>query len=110
MLCSSGLGSSSRHLLRLGRVIFQDAVKTISKAEESDGGLDLMSSVIEQLQVSTCWGHQHSSLLLATLHLAGLGIPVDLEQVGTRTAEHSTAIIKEPFKLTRNQNLTYLHS
>ncbi|KTF87506.1 hypothetical protein cypCar_00030566 [Cyprinus carpio] len=75
-----GLGHSRRHLVRLGRVIFQDAVKTISKAEESDGGLDLMSSVIEQLQVSSCWGHQHSSLLLATLLLAGLGVPVDLEQ------------------------------
>ncbi|XP_026054960.1 protein sel-1 homolog 3 [Carassius auratus] len=75
-----GLGNSSRHLLSLGRVIFQDAVKTIAKAEASDGGLEVMSSVIEQLQVSSCWGHQHSSLLLATLFLAGLGVPVDLEQ------------------------------
>ncbi|KAK7131852.1 hypothetical protein R3I93_018421 [Phoxinus phoxinus] len=71
----TGLESSGGHLLHLSRVIFQDVVKTISKAEESDGGLDL----IEQLQVSLCWGHQHSSLLLATLHLAGLGVPVDLE-------------------------------
>ncbi|XP_043080791.1 protein sel-1 homolog 3-like isoform X2 [Puntigrus tetrazona] len=73
-----GLGNSSTQLL--GRVIFQDAVKTISKAEESDGSLDVMSSVIEQLRVSSCWGHQHSSLLLATLLLAGLGVPMDLEQ------------------------------
>ncbi|KAL0158878.1 hypothetical protein M9458_046954, partial [Cirrhinus mrigala] len=73
-------GNISRHLLHLGRMIFQDAVKTISEAEESGSSLDLMSTVIEQLEVSFCWGHQHSSLLLATLHLAGLGIPVDLEQ------------------------------
>ncbi|XDV45463.1 hypothetical protein PO909_013560, partial [Leuciscus waleckii] len=72
----TGLESSGGHLQHLSRVIFQNVVKTISKAEESDGGLDL----IEQLQVSLCWGHQHSSLLLATLHLAGLGVPVDLEQ------------------------------
>ncbi|XP_016112518.1 protein sel-1 homolog 3-like [Sinocyclocheilus grahami] len=77
----TGLGNSSRHLLRLSRVIYQDAVKTIAKAEESAGGLDLLSTIIQQLQVSSCWGHQHSSLLLATLHLAGLGVPVDLEQV-----------------------------
>ncbi|KAK2885928.1 hypothetical protein Q8A67_016765 [Cirrhinus molitorella] len=76
----TGLGNSSRHLLHLGQMIFQDVIKTISKAEKSDGSLDPMSTVIEQLQVSFCWGHQHSSLLLATLHLAGLGIPVDLEQ------------------------------
>ncbi|XP_016317523.1 protein sel-1 homolog 3-like [Sinocyclocheilus anshuiensis] len=76
----TGLGNSSRHLLRLGRVIYQDAVKTIAKAEESAGSLDLLSTIIQQLQVSSCWGHQHSSLLLATLHLAGLGVPVDLEQ------------------------------
>ncbi|KAG1936110.1 protein sel-1 [Pimephales promelas] len=72
----TGLESSGGHLLHLSRVIFQDVVKTISKAEESDGVLDL----IEQLRVSLCWGHQRSSLLLATLHLAGLGVPVDLEQ------------------------------
>ncbi|XP_050953297.1 protein sel-1 homolog 3 isoform X2 [Labeo rohita] len=76
----TGLGNISRHLLHLGRMIFQDVVKTISKAEETDGSLDLMSTVIKQLEVSFCWGHQHSSLLLATLYLAGLGIPVDLEQ------------------------------
>ncbi|KTF87660.1 hypothetical protein cypCar_00037654 [Cyprinus carpio] len=77
---SRGLGNSNRHLLRVSRVVYQDAVKTIAKAEESDSGLDLLSTVIQQLQVSSCWGHQHSSLLLATLHLSGLGVPVDLEQ------------------------------
>ncbi|XP_067227793.1 protein sel-1 homolog 3-like isoform X1 [Chanodichthys erythropterus] len=76
----TGLESNGGHLLHLSQVIFQDAVKTIRKAEESDGGLNLMSTIIEQLQVSSCWGHQHSSLLLTTLHLAGLGISVDLEQ------------------------------
>ncbi|XP_067302907.1 protein sel-1 homolog 3-like isoform X2 [Pseudorasbora parva] len=76
----TGLESSGRHLLHLSRVIFQDVVKTISKAEESDGSLDLISTLIEKLQVSYCWGHHRSSLLLATLHLAGLGVPVDLEQ------------------------------
>uniref|UniRef100_A0A8C2PTH0 Uncharacterized protein n=1 Tax=Cyprinus carpio TaxID=7962 RepID=A0A8C2PTH0_CYPCA len=76
----TGLGNSNRHLLRVSRVVYQDAVKTIAKAEESDSGLDLLSTVIQQLQVSSCWGHQHSSLLLATLHLSGLGVPVDLEQ------------------------------
>uniref|UniRef100_A0A8C1ICK4 Uncharacterized protein n=1 Tax=Cyprinus carpio TaxID=7962 RepID=A0A8C1ICK4_CYPCA len=69
-----------RFNLTLSRVVYQDAVKTIAKAEESDSGLDLLSTVIQQLQVSSCWGHQHSSLLLATLHLSGLGVPVDLEQ------------------------------
>ncbi|XP_051961379.1 protein sel-1 homolog 3 isoform X1 [Xyrauchen texanus] len=76
----TGLQGSSTFLRHLSHMIFHDVVKKISKAEESDQGQKLMSSVLELLQVSSCWGHHHSSLLLATLHLAGLGIPVDLEQ------------------------------
>ncbi|XP_056305432.1 protein sel-1 homolog 3-like [Danio aesculapii] len=74
----TGLDSSGKTLQNLSRMIFQDAVKIISKAGQSDVGLK--STAIVHLQVSSCWGHQPSSLLLATLHLSGLGLPVDLEQ------------------------------
>ncbi|KAA0706751.1 Protein sel-1 -like protein 3 [Triplophysa tibetana] len=72
----AGQPNSNKHLKALSWVIFQDMLKIISKAEDQE----LMSGVIELLEMSSCWGHHHSSLLLATIHLAGLGIPVDLEQ------------------------------
>ncbi|XP_073795739.1 protein sel-1 homolog 3 isoform X1 [Danio rerio] len=74
----TGLDSSGKPLQNLSQMIFHDAVKTISKAGQSDVGLK--STAIVHLQVSSCWGHQPSSLLLATLHLSGLGVPVELEQ------------------------------
>ncbi|KAI7799767.1 putative protein sel-1-like protein 3-like [Triplophysa rosa] len=72
----TGPPNSNKHLKALSWVIFQDMLKTISKAEDQE----LMSGVIELLEMSSCWGNHHSSLLLATIHLAGLGIPVDLAQ------------------------------
>lgn len=72
----TGPPNSIGQLQTLSLVIFQDMLKTISKAEDQE----LMSRFIELLETSSCWGHHHSSLLLATIHLAGLGIPVDLEQ------------------------------
>nr|XP_055045216.1 protein sel-1 homolog 3 isoform X1 [Misgurnus anguillicaudatus] len=77
---SRGQDNSSENLLGLSWLIFQDMLTAISESEESDHDQEFMSTVIELLEMSLCLGHHTSSLLLATLHLSGLGIPVDLEQ------------------------------
>lgn len=42
---------------------------------------DIDSSILEQLELCLCWGHHKAALMLATLHLSGLGVPVDQEKV-----------------------------
>lgn len=51
------------------------------------------SSLIALLQMSSCYGYHHASLLLSTIHLAGLGAPVDQQQVAT---SHLTSSLVMP--------------
>ena len=66
--------------LRLGSQFFEDAVSRIAKGEPVAGPEPTLSP-IALLKVSSCLGHHQASLLLATVHLAGFGVPVDLQQV-----------------------------
>lgn len=51
----------------------------------ADAGLgDIDNSLIELLQLCSCWGHHRASLMLATLHLSGLGVPADQEKVAAQ--------------------------
>ncbi|KAL2089522.1 hypothetical protein ACEWY4_014210 [Coilia grayii] len=65
--------------LRLGRRLFEDAVGRMAKGEPV-AGADPALSPLALLNVSSCLGHQQAALLLATVHLAGFGVPVDLQQ------------------------------
>ncbi|XP_031431035.1 protein sel-1 homolog 3 [Clupea harengus] len=65
--------------LRLGSQFFEDAVSRIAKGEPVAGPEPTLSP-IALLKVSSCLGHHQASLLLATVHLAGFGVPVDLQQ------------------------------
>lgn len=49
----------------------------------ADTGLgDIDTSQLELLQLCFCWGHHQASLMLATLHLSGLGVKEDQDKVG----------------------------
>ncbi|XP_017566947.2 protein sel-1 homolog 3 [Pygocentrus nattereri] len=76
---NSGLWSSRRILL-LSQQLFQDVVRGLSEVGGVGVGPEVVSSLLELLQVCSCWGHHQASLMLATLHLAGLGLPVDQEK------------------------------
>lgn len=65
---------------RLGSRLFEDAVSRIAKGEPVAGPGPALSPVA-LLKVSSCLGHHQASLLLATVHLAGFGVPEDLQQV-----------------------------
>ncbi|KAB5546665.1 hypothetical protein PHYPO_G00074640 [Pangasianodon hypophthalmus] len=67
---------SSKKASLFGQHLYQDVVKRLA-----DAGLrDIDTSLIELLQLSSCWGHHQASLMLATLHLSGLGVPADQEK------------------------------
>ncbi|XP_060750705.1 protein sel-1 homolog 3 [Tachysurus vachellii] len=71
------LGSwSSKKASLLGQRLYQDTVKSL--ADASSGDIDM--SLIELLQLCSCWGHHQANLMLATLHLSGLGVPADQEK------------------------------
>ena len=57
----------------LGNQLFEYVTKRMFSADHP--GLSAL------LQASCCLGHPHAALLVATVHLAGLGRPVDQEQV-----------------------------
>ncbi|XP_030642572.1 protein sel-1 homolog 3 [Chanos chanos] len=76
---NSGLWSSTM-ALRFGQRLFDDAVRQMTRAAAVTGLEPTFTSWTEMLQVASCWGHDRASLLLATTHLAGLGVPVDWEQ------------------------------
>ncbi|KAF7646549.1 hypothetical protein LDENG_00185830, partial [Lucifuga dentata] len=58
--------------------LFQQAVgKMFSLAQPK---IEITSELIALLQVSSCFGNHQASLLLATIHLAGLGHSVDQQQ------------------------------
>ncbi|XP_076840084.1 protein sel-1 homolog 3 [Brachyhypopomus gauderio] len=82
----SGQRSSRRAELHLSQHLFKVAVKKLSTAvgegpgAESGAESGAEPSLMELLQLSSCWGHQQASLMLATLHLSGIGLPADQEQ------------------------------
>ncbi|KAF5894686.1 protein sel-1 3-like, partial [Clarias magur] len=55
-----------------GQRLFQDAMKKLAG--------DIDNSVLELLELCSCWGHHKAALMLATLHLSGAGVPVDWEK------------------------------
>ncbi|XP_062872157.1 protein sel-1 homolog 3 [Trichomycterus rosablanca] len=59
--------------------LFQDVVKSIADSPGLDEG-KVDPSLIERLQILSCWGFHKASLMLATLHLSGFGVPVDQEK------------------------------
>ncbi|XP_053499800.1 protein sel-1 homolog 3 [Ictalurus furcatus] len=67
---------SSKKASLFGQRLYQDVVKRLA-----DAGLgDIDTSLVELLQLCSCWGHHQASLMLATLHLSGLGVPADQEK------------------------------
>ncbi|TRY54908.1 hypothetical protein DNTS_021325 [Danionella cerebrum] len=76
----TGKDMSARGLPTLSEELFWDALKLITEAGQSEDRWDVVSPAIARLQLSSCWGHHSSSLLLTTLLLAGLGSPVNIEQ------------------------------
>ncbi|KAM9431987.1 protein sel-1 homolog 3 [Clarias gariepinus] len=59
-----------------GQRLYQDVIKKLAGV----GLGDIDSSILEQLELCLCWGHHKAALMLATLHLSGLGVPVDQEK------------------------------
>lgn len=70
---------SSEKASVFGQRLYQDVVKRLADA----GVRDVGTSLIELLQLCSCWGHHQASVLLATFYLSGLGVPVDQEKVAT---------------------------
>ncbi|KAI5096113.1 protein sel-1-like 3-like [Silurus meridionalis] len=71
----SGLWNSKTASL-FGQRLYNDVLKSIA-----DGGLvDIESSLLDLLKLCSCWGHHQAALMLATLHLSGLGVPADQEK------------------------------
>ncbi|KAI5609201.1 protein sel-1-like 3-like [Silurus asotus] len=59
-----------------GQRLYNDVLKSLA-----DGGLvDIESSSLDLLQLCSCWGHHQAALMLATLHLSGLGVQADQEK------------------------------
>lgn len=80
MLCPLLGPWSSKKASLFGQHLYQDVVKRL--ADTSLGNID--TSLIELLQLCCCWGHHQASLMLATLHLSGLGVPADQEKVAAQ--------------------------
>uniref|UniRef100_A0A8C7FH72 Uncharacterized protein n=1 Tax=Oncorhynchus kisutch TaxID=8019 RepID=A0A8C7FH72_ONCKI len=67
--------------LYLGSRLFEHVVNRLSnRGSNQMDSTTTTSSLIALLQMSSCYGYHHSSLLLSTIHLAGLGAPVDQQQ------------------------------
>ncbi|KAK3518806.1 hypothetical protein QTP70_014882, partial [Hemibagrus guttatus] len=67
---------SSRKASLFGQRLYQDTVKRF--ADGGSGDIDM--SLTELLQLCSCWGHHQASLMLATLHFSGFGMPEDQEK------------------------------
>ncbi|XP_026854424.2 protein sel-1 homolog 3 isoform X1 [Electrophorus electricus] len=73
---TSGRWSGERAALHLSQHLFLVATKSLSTA----GGPGAGPSPVDLLRLCSCWGHQQASVMLAALHLAGIGLPADQEQ------------------------------
>ncbi|KAK3546865.1 hypothetical protein QTP86_003749 [Hemibagrus guttatus] len=67
---------SSRKASLFGQRLYQDTVKRF--ADGGSGDIDML--LTELLQLCSCWGHHQASLMLATLHFSGFGMPADQEK------------------------------
>lgn len=63
----------------LGRVLFEQAVKTMFTADQRENKIDYKT--VDLLRVSSCFGNHKASLLLAAVHLSGLGHEADQQLV-----------------------------
>lgn len=73
--CSVG----SLGLKDLGSALFGQAVSTLFAVKQAKSNIESESTSL--LQVSSCFGNHKASLLLATIHLSGLGHTVNKQQV-----------------------------
>lgn len=69
-------GSFSMKHLR--STLFEEAVGTMFPVDTSQ--MKITSKSVSLLKVSSCFGNHKASLLLATIHLSGLGQPVNQQQ------------------------------
>lgn len=63
----------------LRMTLFEHAVGTMFTVEQTQNKITPQSAAL--LQVSSCFGNHKASLLLAALHLSGLGHSADQQQV-----------------------------
>lgn len=63
----------------LGSTLFEQAVGSMFTVDQAQSKITFKSMAL--LQVSSCFGNHKASLLLATIHLSGLGHSVDHQQV-----------------------------
>ncbi|XP_029939860.1 protein sel-1 homolog 3 isoform X2 [Salarias fasciatus] len=63
---------------QLGRLLFELAVAELFSVERTQ--MSITSQSMASLQVSSCFGNHRASLLLASIHLAGLGRPANQQQ------------------------------
>ncbi|KAG9269234.1 hypothetical protein AMEX_G16239 [Astyanax mexicanus] len=71
---------SSSMVELLSQQLVQHVMMMLGEVAGGGGGPESVPSVRELLKVCSCWGHHQASLMLATLHLTGLGLPPDQEQ------------------------------
>ncbi|KAI4880328.1 hypothetical protein NFI96_022637, partial [Prochilodus magdalenae] len=71
---------NSRRMFLFRQQLFQDVLRSLGEAGALGVGADVVSYHLELLQVCSCWGHHQASLMLATLHQAGLRVPPDQEK------------------------------
>uniref|UniRef100_A0A3B5AKH5 Uncharacterized protein n=1 Tax=Stegastes partitus TaxID=144197 RepID=A0A3B5AKH5_9TELE len=62
----------------LRKTLFEEAVGTMFPVDKSQ--MKITSKSVSLLKVSSCFGNHKASLLLATIHLSGLGHPVNQQQ------------------------------
>ncbi|XP_070817191.1 protein sel-1 homolog 3 [Chaetodon trifascialis] len=70
--------TGSLGLKDLSRTLFEQAVSTIFTVDQAEN--KIISKSADLLQVASCFGNHKASLLLATLHLTGLGHTVDQQK------------------------------
>lgn len=63
----------------LGRVLFEEGIGAMFREDQVKMNIPAESTAL--LQISSCFGDHKASLLLATIHLSGLGRSVDQQQV-----------------------------
>ncbi|XP_067453772.1 protein sel-1 homolog 3 [Thunnus thynnus] len=69
------LRTGSLDMKKLGSVLFEQAAGTVLAMDQAQ--IKVTSKLTSLLQVSSCFGNHKASLLLATIHLSGLGNSVN---------------------------------
>ncbi|XP_008297004.1 protein sel-1 homolog 3 [Stegastes partitus] len=70
--------TGSLAMKHLRKTLFEEAVGTMFPVDKSQ--MKITSKSVSLLKVSSCFGNHKASLLLATIHLSGLGHPVNQQQ------------------------------